>query len=50
MPLGEAGNKILSAFIQEYGAKKGKQYFYSKENADPKFRKLIKRKKKKRKS
>ena len=47
MPLGSTGQSILNAFVQEYGGKKGKRIFYSKENADPKFRKLIRRKKRK---
>jgi hypothetical protein len=51
MPLSSEGNRILSAFVQEYGSKKGKAVFYGKENKDAKFRRLVKHgKKKKRKS
>lgn len=46
MPLGPAGQDIIHAFIQEYGAKRGKSYFYAKENKDAKFRRLVRRKKK----
>jgi hypothetical protein len=47
MPLGPAGQKTLTAFIQQYGAKKGKSVFYAKENADPKFSRMVKNKNKK---
>lgn len=50
MPLAPEGKKILSAFIQEYGSKKGKSVFYAKENMGGKFKQLVRHGKKKRKS
>jgi len=48
MPLSKAGSDIMHAFIQEYGKKAGKSYFYAKENKDKKFRRLIRKGKRKR--
>lgn len=41
MPLTEAGNKVRKKMHQEYGDKEGDKVFYSKENGDKKFRKLV---------
>jgi len=43
MPLSEAGNKILHNMVQEYGSKKGKKVFYSKENMGGKFSQIVKK-------
>lgn len=51
MPLSKAGRDILKAFVQEYGPKRGKSFFYAKENKGGKFARLVKHgKRKKRKS
>lgn len=45
MPLSSAGNKILTAMVQQYGKKKGQSVFYAKANQQSakgrKFKKLI---------
>lgn len=41
MPLTEAGKKILHQMKEEYGDEKGETVFYSKENGDKKFKKLV---------
>jgi hypothetical protein len=46
MPLSAKGKSLLSKFAQEYGSKKGKSVFYAKENADPKFARVVRGKKK----
>jgi hypothetical protein len=37
MPLTKIGHKVERKFEKEYGEKKGKGYFYAKENKDKKF-------------
>lgn len=46
MPLTESGNKIRRKMHEEYGSKEGDKVFYSKENGDKKFKKLVTGKKK----
>ena len=41
MPLKKTGKKILLQMKKEYGSKKGTRIFYSKENADSGFARLI---------
>lgn len=41
MPLTEAGNKIKRKMHEEYGEKEGDRIFYSKENADKKFKHTV---------
>jgi hypothetical protein len=41
MPLTESGNKVRNKMHEEYGEKEGDKVFYSKENGDKKFRKLV---------
>jgi len=50
MPLSEAGNRILSKMIQEYGSKKGKSVFYAKENKGGKFAEIVRKHSKKKKN
>ena len=37
MPQTAAGQTVMAKFIREYGAKKGKGYFYGKVNSSKKF-------------
>lgn len=37
MPLSKTGKKVLHKFEKEYGDKKGKGYFYAKENKSKSF-------------
>jgi len=41
MPLTKTGKKVEEKFEKEYGEKKGKEYFYAKENKDKKFGKAM---------
>lgn len=41
MPLTKVGEKVEEKFEKEYGEKKGKGYFYAKENKDKKFSKAM---------
>lgn len=41
MPLTKVGKKVKGAFEKEYGEKKGKKYFYAKENKDKGFAKAM---------
>ncbi len=38
MPLTKIGKKVERKFEEEYGDKKGKGYFYAKENKDKSFK------------
>jgi 5-formaminoimidazole-4-carboxamide-1-beta-D-ribofuranosyl 5'-monophosphate synthetase len=40
MPQTSAGKSTLAAFVKEYGAKKGKAYFYAKSVKSSKFAKM----------
>lgn len=44
MPLTKIGKKVEEKFEKEYGEKKGKGYFYAKENKDKKFGKATRNK------
>ena len=37
MPLSKTGEKVEKKFEKEYGEKKGKSFFYAKENKEKKF-------------
>lgn len=41
MPLPAQGKSILTKFMREYGAKKGKSVFYAKTNKSSKFAKAV---------
>lgn len=43
MPLSPEGKRTLKKFIQEYGAKKGKQIFYAKENKGGKWARVVRK-------
>ena len=43
MPLSPEGSRILTKMIKQYGEKKGKQVFYSKENKDRGFERIVKK-------
>ena len=43
MPLSHEGSKVLAKMIKQYGDKKGKKVFYSKENKDRGFERLVKK-------
>jgi len=47
MPLSKKGKSILRDFIERYGAERGKEIFFAKENKDAKFRRAVKGKHKK---
>lgn len=44
MPLTKSGKKVEHAFEKEYGDKKGKGYFYAKENKEKGFKEAMTRK------
>lgn len=41
MPQTETGKSVLTKFIREYGAKKGKSVFYGKINSSKNFAKAV---------
>jgi len=45
MPLNKTGKKVLANFKKEYGAEKGKQVFYAKENKDKSFANTVAKRK-----
>ena len=44
MPLSGKGESALAGFVRQYGAKRGKRIFFKKENSDPKFARMVKKK------